>query len=224
MLRLGLDIGSTTVKLVAIDDGGKVCFTRYGRHNAQMSEVVQSFLAELLGEVGDTEVSLRVTGSVGMGLSERYSLPFVPEVVATTKAVQSLYRSANTMIDIGGEDAKIVFFKDGEAEDLRMNGNCAGGTGAFIDQMAIILGVTADELNDLALQATRTYPIASRCGVFCKTDIQNLVAKNVSRENIAASIFHAVAVQTVTTLAHGYDIKPPVLFCGGPLTFVPALR
>jgi len=224
MLRLGLDIGSTTVKLVAIDDGGIVCFTRYGRHNAQMSEVVQSFLAELLGEVGDTEVSLRVTGSVGMGLSERYSLPFVQEVVAATKAVQSLYRSANTMIDIGGEDAKIVFFKDGEAEDLRMNGNYAGGTGAFIDQMAIILGVTADELNDLALQATRTYPIASRCGVFCKTDIQNLVAKNVSRENIAASIFHAVAVQTVTTLAHGYDIKPPVLFCGGPLTFVPALR
>ena len=224
MLRLGLDIGSTTVKLVAIDDGGKVCFTRYGRHNAQMSEVVQAFLAELLGEVGDTEVSLRVTGSVGMGLSERYSLPFVQEVVAATKAVQSLYRSANTMIDIGGEDAKIVFFKDGEAEDLRMNGNCAGGTGAFIDQMAIILGVTADELNDLALQATHTYPIASRCGVFCKTDIQNLVAKNVSRENIAASIFHAVAVQTVTTLAHGYDIKPPVLFCGGPLTFVPALR
>lgn len=224
MLRLGLDIGSTTVKLVAVDDGGKVCFTRYGRHNAQMSEVVQAFLAELFGEVGDTEVSVRVTGSVGMGLSDRYNLPFVQEVVAATKAVQSLYRSANTMIDIGGEDAKIVFFKDGEAEDLRMNGNCAGGTGAFIDQMAIILGVTADELNDLALHATRTYPIASRCGVFCKTDIQNLVAKNVSRENIAASIFHAVAVQTVTTLAHGYDIKPPVLLCGGPLTFVPALR
>lgn len=224
MLRLGLDIGSTTVKLVAIDDGGKVCFTRYGRHNAQMGEVVQAFLAELLGEVGDTEVSLSITGSVGMDLSERYNLPFVQEVVAATKAVQSLYSSTNTMIDIGGEDAKIVFFKDGEAEDLRMNGNCAGGTGAFIDQMAIILGVTADELNYLALQATRIYPIASRCGVFCKTDIQNLVAKNVSRENIAASIFHAVAVQTVTTLAHGYDIKPPVLFCGGPLTFVPTLR
>lgn len=224
MLRLGLDVGSTTVKLVAIDDSDRVCFTRYGRHNAQMSEVVQGFLAELLEKVGDAEVSLSVTGSVGMGLSERYNIPFVQEVVAATKVVQKLYRSVNTMIDIGGEDAKIVFFKEGEAEDLRMNGNCAGGTGAFIDQMAIILGVTVDELNDLALQATRTYPIASRCGVFCKTDIQNLVAKNVSRENISASIFHAVAVQTITTLAHGYDIKPPVLLCGGPLTFVPALR
>lgn len=224
MLRLGLDIGSTTVKLVVIDEDGKVCFTRYSRHNAQMNEVVQAYLAELLGEVGDEEVSLRVTGSVGMGLSERYDFPFVQEVVAATKAVQSLYCAANTMIDIGGEDAKIVFFKDGEAEDLRMNGNCAGGTGAFIDQMAIILGVTTDELNDLALHATRTYPIASRCGVFSKTDIQNLVAKNVSRENIAASIFHAVAVQTVTTLAHGYEIKPPVLLCGGPLTFLSALR
>lgn len=128
------------------------------------------------------------------------------------------------MIDIGGEDAKIVFFEHGEAADLRMNGNCAGGTGAFIDQMAVILGTDVDELNRLALKAGRIYPIASRCGVFCKTDIQNLVARNVSREDIAASIFHAVAVQTVMTLAHGWDIKAPVLFCGGPLTFIPALR
>lgn len=105
-----------------------------------------------------------------------------------------------------------------------MNGNCAGGTGAFIDQMAVILGTDVDELNRMALKAQRIYPIASRCGVFCKTDIQNLIAKNVSREDIAASIFHAVAVQTVVTLAHGWDIKPPVLFCGGPLTFIPALR
>lgn len=224
MLRLGFDIGSTTVKLVAIDDDGKVCFTRYGRHNAQMLEVVQAFLVDLYNEVGEKEVSLRITGSVGMGLSERYCLPFVQEVVAATKAVQLLYSSANTMIDIGGEDAKIVFFKGGEAQDLRMNGNCTGGTGAFIDQMAIILGVTTEELNDLALNATYTYPIASRCGVFSKTDIQNLVAKNASRENIAASIFHAVAVQTVTTLAHGCDIQPPVLLCGGPLTFILALR
>ena len=141
-----------------------------------------------------------------------------------SKAVQKKYGATKTMIDIGGEDAKIVFYKNGNADDLRMNGNCAGGTGAFIDQMAIILGVTTDELNRLALCATHIYPIASRCGVFCKTDIQNLIAKNVSRENIAASIFHAVAVQTITTLAHGYDITTPILFCGGPLTFIPALR
>ena len=224
MLQLGLDIGSTSVKMVAINDCGNICFTRYGRHNAQMGEVMHSFLTELLNEFGDVEVSLRVTGSVGMGLSERYNIPFVQEVVAATKAVQKEYFTTNTMIDIGGEDAKIVVFKDGNAEDLRMNGNCAGGTGAFIDQMAIILGVTTDELNELAMNSSQIFPIASRCGVFCKTDIQNLVAKNVSRENIAASIFHAVAVQTVSTLSHGYDIKPPVLFCGGPLTFIPALR
>lgn len=109
-------------------------------------------------------------------------------------------------------------------KDLRMNGNCAGGTGAFIEQMAVILGVGVDELNTLALNSNQIYPIASRCGVFCKTDIQNLVANNVSRENIAASIFHAVAVQTIITLAHGFDIKPPILLCGGPLTLIPALR
>ncbi len=224
MLRTGLDIGSTTAKMVAIDNDGKVIFSRYRRHNARMDEVVREFLAELLSEVGNVDVSLRITGSVGMGFTERHGLPFVQEVVAATKAVQHCHSSVSTMIDIGGEDAKIVFFKNGEASDLRMNGNCAGGTGAFIDQMAIILGVTADELNDLALQATQIYPIASRCGVFCKTDIQNLVARNVSRENIAASIFHAVAVQTVTTLSRGCDIQTPILFCGGPLTFITALR
>lgn len=224
MLHIGLDIGSTTAKMVAIDSEGNECFSRYSRHNAQMREVVLKFLSELYEQTGDTEVSMRVTGSVGMGFSEQYSLPFIQEVVAASKAVQKKYGATKTMIDIGGEDAKIVFYKNGTADDLRMNGNCAGGTGAFIDQMAIILGVTADELNKLALRATQIYPIASRCGVFCKTDIQNLIAKNVSRENIAASIFHAVAVQTISTLAHGYDITAPILFCGGPLTFIPALR
>ena len=224
MVKIGLDIGSTTAKLVAIGTNGNVCFSSYKRHNAQANEVITSFLEELLCKFGDEEVSLRVTGSVGMGLAERCNLPFVQEVVAASKTVQCYYPTTNTMIDIGGEDAKIVLFKDGKTDDLRMNGNCAGGTGAFIDQMAIILGVTPDELNELALRSSKIYPIASRCGVFCKTDIQNLIAKNISRENIAASIFHAVAVQTITTLAHGYDIQPPILFCGGPLTFIPALR
>ena len=181
-------------------------------------------LGELLQEQGDVEACACITGSVGMGMSERHSIPFIQEVVAATKAIQQDYPQVASMIDIGGEDAKIVFFEHGEAADLRMNGNCAGGTGAFIDQMAVILGTDVDELNRLALKVGRIYPIASRCGVFCKTDIQNLVARNVSREDIAASIFHAVAVQTVMTLAHGWDIKAPVLFCGGPLTFIPALR
>lgn len=224
MIRIGLDIGSTTVKLVAIDDSNKVLYSRYKRHNAEAKKVILSFLQELLPVCEEENISLRVAGSVGMGFSEQYSFPFVQEVVAAAKAIQANYISAKSMIDIGGEDAKVVFFKNGEATDLRMNGNCAGGTGAFIDQMAIILGADVEELNQLALNATRIYPLASRCGVFCKTDIQNLIAKNVSREDIAASIFHAVAVQTVVTLAHGCDIESPVLFCGGPLTFIPALR
>lgn len=224
MFKVGIDIGSTTVKIVVLGEEKKLLFSRYKRHNARAKAVVAETLKELLIEKGDIEVSVCVTGSVGLGMSEQYAFPFVQEVVAATQAIRQDYPSVASMIDIGGEDAKIVFFKHGEPADLRMNGNCAGGTGAFIDQMAVILGTTVDQLNELALKATQIYPIASRCGVFCKTDIQNLVAKNVSREDIAASIFHAVAVQTVVTLAHGWDIKSPILFCGGPLTFIPALR
>lgn len=224
MIHTGIDIGSTTVKLVALDETGKMLFSTYERHNAQAHETVIRILGKLLSSLGDVDTCVKFTGSVGMGFSEKYALPFIQEVVAATKAVQRDYPRAASMIDIGGEDAKIVFFNNGKASELRMNGNCAGGTGAFIDQMSVILGVSVEELNRLALNATQTYPIASRCGVFCKTDIQNLIAKNVSRENIASSIFHAVAVQTVVTLAHGCDITSPVLFCGGPLTFIPALR
>lgn len=224
MVRIGLDVGSTTAKLVVLNSDGNIIFSRYMRHNTRMREVVLSFLHEFKAEFGDVSLSFNVTGSVGMGFSERYSLPFVQEVVAATRSVQRFYPHVKSMIDIGGEDAKVVFFKNGEAVDLRMNGNCAGGTGAFIDQMAHLLGVELSELNQLALDAERIHPIASRCGVFCKTDIQNLIAKNVSKQDIAASIFHAVAVQTISTLAHGYDVESPILFCGGPLTFIPALR
>ena len=224
MVKVGLDVGSTTVKMIAIDKEGRIVYSKYERHNAKAKDVIILMLKELGTIVNNEDIAIRITGSVGMGLSEKYGIPFVQEVVAATKAVQNKYPHIASMIDIGGEDAKVVFFKDSEAVDLRMNGNCAGGTGAFIDQMAIILGVSVYEMNELAMNATHIYPIASRCGVFCKTDIQNLIAKNVSREDIAASIFHAVAVQTVVTLARGYDIKTPILFCGGPLTFIPALR
>ena len=224
MTRLGIDVGSTTVKVVAIGKDNNLIFNRYERHHAKARETLTSILYDLMSEIGDQQVAVRLTGSVGMGISEQYALPFVQEVVAATKAIQMFYPTTKSMIDIGGEDAKVVFFRKGEATDLRMNGNCAGGTGAFIDQMAVILGIDVSEMNDLALKATRIYPIASRCGVFCKTDIQNLIAKNVCREDIAASIFRAVAVQTVVTLAHGYDITPPILLCGGPLTYIPALR
>ena len=129
-----------------------------------------------------------------------------------------------TLIDIGGEDAKIVYIKKDGSCDLRMNGNCAGGTGAFLDQMAVLLGIPIEQLNGLAEKAQHVHYIASRCGVFAKTDIQNLLAKNVSREDIAISIFHAVAVQVISTLSHGCTIEPKILLCGGPLTFMPALR
>ncbi len=224
MIRIGIDVGSTTAKLAGIDETGKILFSKYERHHAKAGETVGRILAEMQEQIGDRDVCVRVTGSVGMGISEQLGIPFVQEVVAATRAVQEYHPDVHTVIDIGGEDAKAVFFKNAEAVDFRMNGNCAGGTGAFIDQMAVILGIGLADLDELALKATQVYPIASRCGVFCKTDIQNLVAKNVSKENIAASIFHAVAVQTVITLAHGCDIDAPVLFCGGPLTFLPALR
>ena len=224
-LRLGIDVGSTTTKVVALDDACRVIFDKYVRHLARARESVVEVLSELKERVGEAcEVSLRITGSIGMGIAERVGLPFIQEVVAASKCIQSKYPAVQSMIDIGGEDAKVVFFRDGEARDLRMNGQCAGGTGAFIDQMAIILGCSVAELNQLALHSQQIYPIASRCGVFCKTDIQNLIAKNVSREDIAASIFRAVAVQTVMTLAHGCEIGRPLLFCGGPLTYIPALR
>lgn len=224
MVRIGIDVGSTTAKLVVIGSAGEMLFSRYTRHNAKAKEVVCGMLHEAESSLGDVEARVKVTGSVGMGLSELTGIPFVQEVVAASKAVQANYPQVRSMIDIGGEDAKVVFFENAEAKDLRMNGNCAGGTGAFIDQMAVILGVDVEDMNELAQNACRIYPIASRCGVFCKTDIQNLIAKNVSKQDIAASIFHAVAVQTVVTLAHGCDIGAPVLFCGGPLTFIPALR
>ena len=224
MMRVGIDIGSTTAKIVALDEKGEALFSAYERHNAKARDVLLSFLQELAGRYGNPSVLLSITGSVGMGVSERCSLPFVQEVVAAMRAVRESHPEVRSMIDIGGEDAKIVFVKDGKATDLRMNSNCAGGTGAFIDQMAILLGVETAELNTLADSAHNVYTIASRCGVFSKTDIQNLIAKNVPKEDIAASVFHAVAVQVVVTLAHGCDIEAPVLFCGGPLTFLPALR
>ncbi len=222
--KIGVDIGSTTIKMVALDAADRLVFEVYRRHQMKVCDTFVSILRQLRERVGDVEVSLTMTGSVGMGVAERLSLPFVQEVVAATNYIHAYHPEVTTMIDIGGEDAKMVFFNNGEPEDLRMNGNCAGGTGAFIDQMAVLLNVSPEELGELAERAERIYPIASRCGVFCKTDIQNLIARNVAREDIAASIFHAVAVQTVITLAHGHDIAAPVLLCGGPLTFIPALR
>lgn len=222
--RLGLDVGSTTAKIVVLAPDGGVAFCGYRRHQADIKGAVETLLRNALQQVGNVTISAAVTGSVGMGLAERYGIPFVQEVIAATQYVRKCHSGISTVIDIGGEDAKIVYLQpDGQA-DLRMNGNCAGGTGAFIDQMALLLGVELDDLDTLAARAERIHPIASRCGVFSKTDVQNLISRNVSKADIAASIFHAVAVQTVTTLSHGCELRPRVMFCGGPLTFFASLR
>ena len=224
-LRLGIDIGSTTLKAVVMDSNtNEILFQKYIRHNADINRCLDTVIDEIMVAMGDREIALCLTGSIGMGVAEKLKVPFVQEVVAASLFVRKYHPDVAMMIDIGGEDGKMAFFRDGNPEDLRMNGNCAGGTGAFIDQMAALLNVETSELDSLAGHANTVYPIASRCGVFSKTDIQNLIARNVSKEDIAASIFHAVSVQTVTTLARGKDVKPPILMCGGPLTYIPALR
>lgn len=212
------------MKMVVVDERGVVVMDEYRRHQTKVRETLADFLRRIRATVADARLSVTLTGSVGMGIAERCSLPFVQEVVAAARYVAARHPETATMIDIGGEDAKMVFFADGKAADLRMNGNCAGGTGAFIDQMGVLLRVSPAELGALAERSARLYPIASRCGVFCKTDIQNLIARNVPPEDIAASIFHAVSVQTIVTLAHGREMKTPILLCGGPLTFIPSLR
>lgn len=224
LMNLGIDIGSTTVKIVVLNEEQKMIFSGYERHNVRIVDAVVSILGRIPLGLGN-DFSVAITGSIGMGIAQNTGIPFVQEVVAASKAAGLVTgKKLSCMVDIGGEDAKVVYFNNkGEPSDLRMNGNCAAGTGSFIDQMSVLLDESIDSLSDLALTATHIYPIASRCGVFCKTDIQNLVAKNVSKADIAASVFHAVAVQTIVTLAHGFEITPPVLFCGGPLSSIPAL-
>lgn len=223
--RLGIDIGSTTLKVVVThNDSSDIVFSRYTRHNLDINHTLASVLNDLEQQTGDSPFSVCITGSIGMGVAEKLDIPFMQEVVAASLFVRAFRPDTATRIDIGGEDGKMAFFKDSNPVDLRMNGNCAGGTGAFIDQMASLLDTDTSGLDVLARNADSIYPIASRCGVFSKTDIQNLMARNVCKEDIAASIFHAVSVQTVTTLARGKKVQPPVLMCGGPLTYLPSLR
>ena len=158
-----------------------------------------------------------------MSTAETLRADFVQEVVAASVYAKTMHPEAKELIDIGGEDAKVVFF-NGRNMELRMNGKCAGGTGAFLDQMSVLMGIDNQEMSVKALKAKHLYPMAARCGVFAKTDIQNLMSRNLPEEDIAASIFHSIAVQTIVTLSHGCDFGTPILLCGGPLTFLPALR
>ncbi|MFQ7112395.1 acyl-CoA dehydratase activase-related protein, partial [Hallella bergensis] len=221
--RAGLDIGSTTAKIVVLDDDDKLIYSRYERHNAKVSELVTSYFDEMEKRLGNCKLRLCITGSVGMHTAELLDAGFVQEVVAATVFARKQYPQANALVDIGGEDAKVVFFNS-KGMELRMNGNCAGGTGAFIDQMAVLMGCSNATMSKLAEASTHIYPMAARCGVFAKTDIQNLMSRNLPESDIAASIFHSIAVQTVTTLSRGCNFTPPILLCGGPLTFLPSLR
>ncbi len=222
--RLGIDLGSTTAKLVILDEGHRVIYRDYRRHNAQVAETLESIIEGARKKVGDIDVSVSITGSAGFGVAERYNIPFVQEVVAAAETVRRKYPDVRTLIDVGGEDSKMIFFDEKMRVDIRMNGNCAGGTGAFIDQMATLLNVDISELDGMVKKSETVHTIASRCGVFAKTDVQNLMARKISKEDIAASVFHAVALQTVSTLSRGYDPRPLVLFCGGPFTFLPELK
>ena len=222
--RLGLDIGSTTLKLAVLDAQGQLLHSHYARHQADIPGALEQALQQLEGAQPGVRMAVGVTGSAGMGLAARCGLAFTQEVVATCKVVSTFFPQAASLVDIGGEDAKMIFFSPGHAPDMRMNGSCAGGTGAFIDQMASLLGVDVATLGQIALRAKRVYPMASRCGVFSKTDIQNLLARNTPREDIAASVLHAVSLQVITTLSRGYTLRPTVICCGGPFAFIPALR
>ncbi len=221
VFSLGIDIGSTTAKVV-LCKGEELLFERYERHFSQVREKTSELLKLLKDITGDGEIAVAISGSAGLGLSEATGIPFVQEVFATGEVVKLKEPDTSCVVELGGEDAKIIFFDGGL--DERMNGTCAGGTGAFIDQMATLLNVTADELDELSLSSERLYPIASRCGVFAKTDIQPLLNQGARKEDVAASIYQAVVNQTIAGLAQGKKITGKVLFLGGPLYYCKGLR
>jgi len=222
--QAGIDIGSTTVKLIVCNLDGDAIFSRYRRHHARTLEALRTMLEEALSTLGDVNITAAFTGSAGMGLAESYGFPFIQEVVASSRLIRHRCPGVKTFIEIGGEDSKVVFFEDGSPPDIRMNGSCAGGTGAFIDQIAVLLDVSIEDFDSLAQRSTAVHPIASRCGVFAKTDIQSLLSNHTPKEDIAASAFHAVALQTAATLFRGKQAEKKVLFAGGPLGFFPGLR
>ena len=218
---VGIDIGSTTAKVVVVRNG-EVVYKKYERHLSQVRQKTLELLTDASQCIGDGVIKVAVSGSAGLGMANAAGIPFIQEVFATGEVVKKLAPDTDTVIELGGEDAKVIFFKGGT--DERMNGSCAGGTGAFIDQMATLLNVTPDELDKLSYGCERIYPIASRCGVFAKTDIQPLLNQGARKEDIAASIYQAVVNQTIAGLAQGRKIDGKVMFLGGPLYFCKGLR
>ena len=221
-LRLGIDVGSTTVKLAVIDDNDHLVYANYERHHTDVRATAKELFARAQRVIGDTPMRVSITGSGGMLLAKWLDLEFVQEVIASKRAVETLIPQTDCAIELGGEDAKIIYFDNGIEQ--RMNGTCAGGTGAFIDQMASLLHTDASGLNELAKGATQIHPIASRCGVFAKSDVQPLLNEGAAPADVAASIFQAVANQTVSGLACGHPIRGYVAFLGGPLQYLSELR
>ena len=221
ILSLGIDVGSTTVKVVLLE-GDQVLYEDYQRHMSQVRQKTLELIRKAAPLIGDRPFAVALSGSAGLGLAESIGMPFVQEVFATGEVVKRLEPDTTAVIELGGEDAKIIFFDGGV--DERMNGSCAGGTGAFIDQMATLLDVTVDEMDEMSLRHQRIYPIASRCGVFAKTDIQPLLNQGANKEDVAASIYQAVVNQTIAGLAQGRRIQGKVLFLGGPLYYCKGLR
>lgn len=222
MLRVGIDVGSTTIKTVVLDEEGKLIYSTYERHYSEIISKTQEMLQNILPFAGEEKVHLAISGSAGMGMATSLGIPFVQEVYATRTAAKEYETKTDCIIELGGEDAKILFLENGL--EVRMNGTCAGGTGAFIDQMATLLGIGRDDIDYYASRATQIYTIASRCGVFAKSDIQPLINQGAKPEDIAASILMAVVNQTIAGLAQGRKIEGKVLYLGGPLTFIPTLR
>ena len=220
--KLGIDVGSTTIKVVALDSYNKVIYNDYRRHFSNIKNTLIDSLEECFKKIGNFDLKITVTGSGGIGVAQWLQCDFQQEVIACTRAVEEFINKTNVVIELGGEDAKITYLKGGI--DQRMNGTCAGGTGAFIDQMAILLNTDAQGLNILARDAENIYPIASRCGVFAKTDIQPLINEGAKKSDIAVSIFQAVVDQTISGLACGKPIRGKVTFLGGPLHFLDSLR
>ncbi|MBR7099676.1 MAG: 2-hydroxyacyl-CoA dehydratase, partial [Clostridia bacterium] len=220
---LGIDVGSTTVKVTVIDpQTDQILYKSYERHFAKVKECVLGELKKVYAQLGHEDYRACITGSAGLGLAQRSGIGFVQEVQSAFIAIRKYYPDADAAVELGGEDAKIIFVTGGTEQ--RMNGSCAGGTGAFIDQMATLLDISVDQMDAFSMQAEKVYPIASRCGVFAKSDIQPLINQGCKKEDISASIFQAVVDQTVSGLAQGRRIKGKVLFLGGPLHFLKGLR
>lgn len=221
-LHLGLDVGSTTVKLVALNDNNQIIYSKYERHFSDIKYTIVKLLDEAYEKFEKSEITIMVTGSGGLSVSKWLNIPFIQEVIACTNTIEKIIPETDVAIELGGEDAKITYFEGGI--DQRMNGTCAGGTGAFIDQMATLLQTDALGLNELSKKHKNIYPIAARCGVFAKTDVQPLLNEGAAKEDVAASIFQAVVNQTISGLACGRPIKGKVAFLGGPLYFLSELR